>query len=318
MKIVSMITTLLFPVVCLKAQNVGIGIINPSYKLDVAGFVRNSNTKMTSPGLLGKLTAGGSLRIENSDNNNFLVLDGNSLQSQVASTVSSGTSASPLLINPYGGNVGIRTSIPNASLSVYRGNGVDGTAAFFGTNHVSHFNYSIAENTYIRAGKTGSAVYLNDTHYGDVNIATGGGNINAGNGLYSTQTGGLNIVPVGIMKYMIKFGSSGNITEVSITNEAGNIVTGTYSASAVTLTDDVIFIDINLNNAVCNQYTKVVAIGTNGFDNRNFGEGRACNSSLSNIIQTNGISILRIIYGADTFSLVDPVLYGTFILYGIK
>jgi len=309
--------TMFFIMMC-SAQNVGIGISTPIYKLDVAGMVRNSNTGISSPGLFGRLTSGGSLRVENNNDNKFLIVDGSSIQSQLAATSNSGTSASPLLINPYGGNVGIRTITPNASLSVFRGNGVDGTAAFFGTNHVSHFNYNIAENTYIRGGKTGSAVYINDTHYGDVNMATSGGNINTGNAIYSSQTGGLNIVPVGIMNYRIKFGSSGNVIEASITNEAGNIVLGTYSATAVTLSDDVIFVDINLNDAVCNQYSKIVAIGSNGFDNRNLGEGRACNSSLATIIQTSGTSILRVVYGADTFSLVDPVLYGTFILYGIK
>jgi hypothetical protein len=319
MKAIQLIITFSLAVTMMcTAQNVGIGISSPLYKLDVAGMVRNSNIGISSPGLFGRLTSGGSLRIENSNDNRFLIVDGSSIQSQIASTLSSGTTASPLLINPYGGNVGIRTFTPNASLSVFRGTGVDGTAAFFGTDHVSHFNYNIDENTYIRGGKTGSAVYLNDTHYGDVNIATGGGNINTGNAVYSAQTGGLNIVPVGIVKYRIKFGSSGNITEASINNEAGNIAAGTYSATAGTYTDDAVTIDIDLNNTICNQYSKVVAIGANGFNNRNFGEGRACNTSLSNIIQANGISILRIIYGADSFALVDPVLYGTFILYGIK
>ncbi len=60
------------------------------------------------------------------------------------------------------GNVGIGLSNPNASLAVDRGIGTDGTAAFYGTQWVSHFNYSTAENTYIRGGKNAAKVFIND------------------------------------------------------------------------------------------------------------------------------------------------------------
>ncbi len=79
-----------------------------------------------------------------------------------------------------GGNVGIRTITPTATLDVARGNGVDGTARFLGTIHSSHFNYSTAENTHIRGGKVGSAVFINDTHNGNVLIASGGGLVGIG------------------------------------------------------------------------------------------------------------------------------------------
>jgi hypothetical protein len=78
--------------------------------------------------------------------------------------------ATNLYLNPLGGNVGIRMSTAAASLSVARGTGVDGTAAFIGTNHVSHFNYSTAEDTYIRGGKDGSKVIINDGALGPVVI----------------------------------------------------------------------------------------------------------------------------------------------------
>lgn len=303
----------------LSAQNVGIGISSPLYKLDVAGTVRNSYNAMTSPGLFGRLTSGGSLRVENNDNTNFMMLDGNSIQSQVGSLVSSGTSAAPLLINPYGGNVGIRTSTPNASLSVFRGNGVDGTAAFFGTNHVSHFNYSIGENTYIRGGKTGSVVYINDSHNGDVNIATGGGSINTGSGgIYSAATGGFNLVPIGVFKYSFRITSDGVPYNMSLTNEAGSIATGNYNYSPNIYTDDYVSVSLMLDNAQCIQYSKVLAIGGGGFLNLNIGEGRSCNANVTSIIQSPGETIFRIGYGADTFSLTDPSLSGTVIIYGVK
>lgn len=49
-----------------------------------------------------------------------------------------------------------------------------GEAYFTGTNSTSHFNYGTGENTYLRGGKTGAAVYINDTHNGPVNIGAGG------------------------------------------------------------------------------------------------------------------------------------------------
>jgi hypothetical protein len=86
----------------------------------------------------------------------------------------------PVSIANGGGNVGIGTLTPIGTLDVVRGNGVNGTALFRGTVHISHFNYSTTEETYIRGGKTGSAVLINDTHNGNVSIANGGGNVGIG------------------------------------------------------------------------------------------------------------------------------------------
>lgn len=87
------------------------------------------------------------------------------------------------IVNPNGGNVGIDPigfAVPTATLDVQRGNALDGTAAFRGTNHISHFNYGTSEDTYLRGGKNGSALYLNDTHNGHVNLVTGGGGLGIG------------------------------------------------------------------------------------------------------------------------------------------
>ena len=52
--------------------------------------------------------------------------------------------------------------IPDGQLDVERGTGTSGTAAFRGTQWTSHFNYFTNEDTYIRGGKTGSKVFIND------------------------------------------------------------------------------------------------------------------------------------------------------------
>ena len=70
------------------------------------------------------------------------------------------------------GRIGIGISNPNAQLSVTRGVGVDGTAAFFGTAHVSHFNYGSGENTYIRAGINSGKVIINDIPGSRVGVGT--------------------------------------------------------------------------------------------------------------------------------------------------
>lgn len=78
------------------------------------------------------------------------------------------------------GDVGIGLSNPTATLHVARGvSNNDGTAVFAGTTHPSHFNYSTAENTYIRGGKNGSKVIINDVS-GLGSVQVGGANTPAG------------------------------------------------------------------------------------------------------------------------------------------
>jgi C1q domain len=60
------------------------------------------------------------------------------------------------------GRIGIGVLAPTAQLDVARGTAFDGTAIFRGSTHVSHFNYATNEDTYIRGGKNGANVYIND------------------------------------------------------------------------------------------------------------------------------------------------------------
>ncbi len=69
-----------------------------------------------------------------------------------------------------------------ATLDVYRGSLGSGTARFRGTNHDSHFNFSTTEDTYLRGGKTASAVNIGDNNTGGVNLgATGNATTALGN-----------------------------------------------------------------------------------------------------------------------------------------
>lgn len=71
------------------------------------------------------------------------------------------------------GNVGIGINNPSGTLEVSRGTGTNGTAAFYSTTYTSHFNYSTAEDTYIRGGKNNARVIINDmAGLGNVGIGT--------------------------------------------------------------------------------------------------------------------------------------------------
>lgn len=85
----------------------------------------------------------------------------------------SSSSSSELMRITGTGNVGIGTVLPFASLEVSRGTGFQGTAMFKGTTHASHFNWNTEEHTFIRGGKAGSHIVLNDAgDLGNVGIAT--------------------------------------------------------------------------------------------------------------------------------------------------
>lgn len=69
------------------------------------------------------------------------------------------------------GRLGIGTSTtPNSTLLAVKGINFDGSAVFGGTTHASHFHYSTNEDTYIRGGKNGSKVIINDGPLGSVGI----------------------------------------------------------------------------------------------------------------------------------------------------
>ncbi len=73
------------------------------------------------------------------------------------------------------GNVSIGSTGSSARFSVTRGTSTtafDGTAAFYGTTHISHFNYGTAEDTYIRGGKDNARVIIADNPGGAVGIGT--------------------------------------------------------------------------------------------------------------------------------------------------
>ncbi len=140
--------------------NVGIGSNSASNKLTLsadASGIGFSQESIDGSVRVGFYTAPGGAYVQTHSNDDLNFATGNGVSRMVLKT---------------NGNFGIRNSTPNASLSVGRGTGVDGTAAFFGTTHTSHFNYDLAENTYIRSGKDNGFVIINDIPGSKVGVGT--------------------------------------------------------------------------------------------------------------------------------------------------
>ena len=86
-----------------------------------------------------------------------------------------------------------------ANFDVARGTNDGGTAIFRGTSHISHFNHSVNEHTYIRAGKNNGFVILNDIPGGRVGIG------------YSNPNAPLGFAPATGKKITLYPGASGDV-----------------------------------------------------------------------------------------------------------
>ncbi len=229
------------------------------------------------------------------------------------------------------GDVGIGFTNPAAilgsRLEVLKGDGgTKGALTLYGTEHASEFYNFGQENVYIRGGKTGSNILLNNSPgLGNVGIGTStptqklqvAGNVAIGNEMYSTATGGLNMVPIGVISYYKTMNiNSGtiNLTNTNIhVNEAGNLVI--FSEISVNIaTDDTVTTTFTLDPAICSQYTKIIAVGSTGYRNT----GAAFRDSFG--IFTGGSYILTIeqIFDSLGTGSNNPIFDGSFMIYGIK
>lgn len=202
------------------AQNVGISTPSPTRaRLEVTGVAGSGATSgifgsdgagislqrnwptigfnqyrdVITPGSQGKYMANGFAAIQYFDPNTGTMAIDMFPSGTAGTSTPSGTRAITILSN---GNFGVRTGTTNATLTVARGDGSDGTAVFSGTQYWSHFNYSTGENTYIRAGVDGSNVYINKIPSGDVFIGNSNTRIgiNTPGGTYTIDL----IQPIGV------------------------------------------------------------------------------------------------------------------------
>ena len=95
---------------------------------------------------------------------------------------------------------------------ISRGVNNNGALAILGTAASSHFNYSTAEDTYIRGGKTTSNVIINDT---------GNSTVIDGNTSVVLQTAGVDRIGLGAAGNIALFGHStfgGGVNVIGIAN----------------------------------------------------------------------------------------------------
>lgn len=146
------------------------------------------------------------------------------------------------------GNVGIRTGGSNtASLYVIKGTNFDGTAIFGGTQYGSYFNYSNTEDTYIRPGKDGAKVIINDVPNGKITLGGGTGRvgINESFPITSLQLNGalaMNAAHLTISNtnYLINVGDRSYIVVTKATPDAtfANISNGTVRGQVLIIESD--------------------------------------------------------------------------------
>ena len=173
----------------LTAQNIGVGILNPTRgKLEVQPSVGAGNTVAIFGG------DGQGISIQRSNPaigfnvyyngvNSYYIGNGyaavqwlNAPAGEMffdmmgtGTTTAAYTSLTRAMTISRTGNVGLGTTpLTIARVTVARGTGSYGTAMFRGSTYASHINYNINEDTYIRGGKDGSYVYLNDIPGGQV------------------------------------------------------------------------------------------------------------------------------------------------------
>lgn len=163
------------------------GQVGTSVYFNSIGFnLYSSGPSTMSTGYSGQLTFNTS-----TPNFDFIVYP-----SFAANTVVSNGVLGLRLGTPTGAKIQTTATLANAILDVGRGISVNGTAVFYGSSFSSHFNYSTNEDTYIRGGKPGSRVILNDVNNGGttkIGIASSIVGVNYNNPVYTfevRQSGG--------------------------------------------------------------------------------------------------------------------------------
>jgi hypothetical protein len=198
---ISYCAVLLFVFTNTQAQNVGIGLPNPTRaKLEVNGVAGSGATSgifggdgtgislqrswptigfnqyrdLVTPGSQGRYMANGFAAIQYFDpTTGAMAFD--MFSNGSANTFTPTANRGITILNS--GNVGIRTGGSNTtSLYVAKGTNFDGAAIFGGTQHGSYFNYSNTEDTYIRAGKNSGDVIINDIPDGDILLGANNNN----------------------------------------------------------------------------------------------------------------------------------------------
>ncbi len=151
--------------------------------------------------------------------------------------------------------------------------------------------------------------------------------IEISNGFYAAGTGSLNLAPLGVFKFSFSLNNDGDISDLSLTNIAGNILTGGSSYYKFEIVDDYARLNLGINiNAIPSVYTSIIVTGTpmclnpSSWTNINANFYRLSsgyytpNDDSRAAFINNGFTIQIV---KDSFQNYEKFV-GTFMVYGIK